>query len=767
MSRSFSEDSTRAASAITRTVASINNFEKAQVKPLSQPFDNPATVVRSPEEWSEPEATQDLRQAASDTGSISSDRASIGDWMGTWWQKKPKGKQQITPFRTADFLSDINTTSGADVLPSTTSDNLSGEPPASPVRSRHRKTSSRSVFGALGFSMLNPTSSSSSRNRRSMSVANVPPISTDPETLLAYPKDPDIGGNTPSFTETSSVHGDTLSISQPPMSSTSHSSFTIPDIKQPQGMAIRAIVTATRVMTSDPASILVNHGQDASELISRLAYELVRNARDSGLDIRDDKRERRERARRDIPRQRQPPTRSTSAESRDKTLKSTRSVSDNSENLKSYSLRQGTMSFSALASPLIGSFLSQQPKPQKPSGDINRKPPPEALVITQPSQPSKPGSVPLESIFPTDSKPPTQFLARTYTPLTSRDFHFSLPVSDVLSAASNNESLLEGMTDRFGFIYEVSLYDLLLLLRAQHCENTAPACLTGIKVADRREDDNWPDADGATEQVEHSVEVIKDSCGHDCTNTGDTSSIHSANTRSTPLLLPGEDSTSHQSRPSSPNSSRGRIRSSTVTPTSGKKLRTKSSSSILAIDDDTPTHVCSDTIKRILVQLKQIHDQRQSIQRKEWDVFVNQRSKASRTTSGVVSKTLTSDSRAAAILGLGTSLDEEELSHSEGLVGFAQLGLSSNREDHREFDRLVRNGIPLAYRSKVWFECSGGLEMREPGLFAELLSEVDESSSVVREIEKDVGRTMPLNIFFGRTGVGVDKLRRVLRAYSR
>ena len=64
-------------------------------------------------------------------------------------------------------------------------------------------------------------------------------------------------------------------------------------------------------------------------------------------------------------------------------------------------------------------------------------------------------------------------------------------------------------------------------------------------------------------------------------------------------------------------------------------------------------------------------------------------------------------------------------------------------------------------------ECSGALEMKEPGLFTDLLSAVDKESSVLKEIEKDVGRTMPLNIFFGRTGAGVNKLRRVLTAYSR
>ena len=52
------------------------------------------------------------------------------------------------------------------------------------------------------------------------------------------------------------------------------------------------------------------------------------------------------------------------------------------------------------------------------------------------------------------------------------------------------------------------------------------------------------------------------------------------------------------------------------------------------------------------------------------------------------------------MLGLEADLDEEELSHSEGLIGFAQLGLSSSRDERREFDRLVRNGIPLTTAPK-------------------------------------------------------------------
>ena len=193
----------------------------------------------------------------------------------------------------------------------------------------------------------------------------------------------------------------------------------------------------------------------------------------------------------------------------------------------------------------------------------------------------------------------------------------------------------------------------------------------------------------------------------------------------------------------------------------------KSSSSILSVDSDTPRHICANTIRRLLQQLTDIHDQRQAAQRKEWDLFLKNRSKAT------ANKSLSSGNRSAAVggaaqlLGLGIADEAEELEHSEGLIGFAQFGLSSSKDEKKEFDRLVRNGIPLAYRSKAWLECSGALEMREPGVFADLLAECDTTSSVVREIEKDVCRTMPLNIFFGRTGAGVEKLRRVLVAYSR
>ncbi|KAI0290765.1 hypothetical protein BC826DRAFT_1106250 [Russula brevipes] len=87
-----------------------------------------------------------------------------------------------------------------------------------------------------------------------------------------------------------------------------------------------------------------------------------------------------------------------------------------------------------------------------------------------------------------------------------------------------------------------------------------------------------------------------------------------------------------------------------------------------------------------------------------------------------------------------------------GLIGTVQLGRPAGREGRRELSRLAR----------------GGMEMQEPGVFAELLAQTDsDGGGVVREIDKDAGRAMPLNMFFGGDGVGVQKLRRVPIVYSR
>ena len=59
------------------------------------------------------------------------------------------------------------------------------------------------------------------------------------------------------------------------------------DGKPPQGTSLRAVVHATRLMTSDPSSVLADQGRETSPVIAQMAFELVRNAREDGLELRE------------------------------------------------------------------------------------------------------------------------------------------------------------------------------------------------------------------------------------------------------------------------------------------------------------------------------------------------------------------------------------------------------------------------------------------------------------------------------------------------
>jgi hypothetical protein len=326
------------------------------------------------------------------------------------------------------------------------------------------------------------------------------------------------------------------------------------------------------------------------------------------------------------------------------------------------------------------------------------------------------------------------------------------------------------LVDRFGFMYDVALYDALLLVRARTCRCAAPACLTGVKIADRTEDEYSDDeTDGA------GIEIVKESCPCDgeievpARPQSRTSSV--SGHRLSNSVSGGGDVPASSSNNSSSTSNNGKAAPGTSTCTA-----------ILAVGSDTPRHICANVLRHLLGDLTAVHDERQAAQRKEWDAFVRARRRSRTQTlpansppgggsgggGGISAKAPSAAGGAAALLGLDGPVAEDELAHSDGLIGVAQLGRSAGREERRELSRLVRGGVPLAYRAKVWLESSGGLEMQEPGVFAELLAQTDsDGGGVVREIDKDVGRTMPLNMFFGGDGVGVQKLRRVLIAYSR
>jgi hypothetical protein len=707
------------------------------------------------------------------------------NWMGTWFGTTRKSKparpaavapRVATPERAeADGINaGKEDTSGAD------SDAATPVPPDVVTHSKStRRRAGKSVFGTLGFSILNPTTSTVARKRRTKSVAELPPSVAIMPPEEASIKEEGPASATPvqaQFFQSHVPEADTGSINQEEPGSRPES-VSLKEERPPQGAALRAIVNATRVMTADPTSVLDDHGQNTSELITTLAYDLVRSARDQGVVFREPQKEKRDKAR-----LRQNTLRSApemlDARMGQEELGQALTIKTDGARVASKS-RRGTVMADAFASasPILGSFIAQQHRristaldavqkgvlPAEPS--ITSSAPPGTL--SSPATASRrPGSLPLESIIPASAKPPTQYLSRTYTPVTARDFRAAIPLPHAVARLSIHAAGAGGtpLADRYGFLYDVAQYDFLLLLRARACGNTAPACLTGVKIADRSEDDMWPEEGDSNAEA---IDVVKGMCECD-------GKLLDGNEMDSKLGSSGEvpsDVVSlSRSRGTSPASTRSRRRprsptgASTAAPTSSPA---KAETSVLAVSEDTPRHACANTVRTLLDELTAMHDSTQEARKKEWDIFVRQRRRAKVSKSSGANAGMSSTaSSAAAVLGLGTDLGEEELAHTEGLIGFAQLGLAGTKDERRELHRLVRGGIPLVYRSKVWFECSGGLEMREPGLFHDLLAqEGDEGVGV--EIEKDVGRTMPLNIFFGGDGAGVDKLRRVLTAYSR
>ena len=697
------------------------------------------------------------------------DRGSIGEWVGTWLHRgKPKHPRGLSTVAIKEETASKE--SSRDASPHSHSESVSIVP---------RRKHARSVFETLGISILNPTTPAPAPAKQRKG------LKTAPNPSLAPPAQ----DGPPASVTSSPVRASTLPLPTPSApqlatspdpsdlrteTSTTQSPSLADDRRLPQGASLRAIAHATRVMTSDPGSILVDQGRDAGPLIRRLAFDLVQTARDEHVLFREPpkSKERRERKETRAESSHQVVARATLSpvEGVAATESLSRALNAQSQVVHKSRSRTGGLITASLTTPILNAFM---PQPQrKPTGGLEGVPRSNVDASAPFPQPvvRKPGSVPLESIIPAMSKPPTHYLSRKYAPLTAPDFHFAIPLPNAASRFNvyhDDESKLP-LTDRYGFIYDVSQYDVLLLVRAKECGSTAPACLTGVRIADRKESNSWSDEE--TDAAKSIIHVTKGPCG--CDGRGSSPGIGTPDGASGKSLVSSSPAaenggpSSQRSHGSSPGPPRSKRRQSTVI--SSFDLPSLGPTSVLAVCVSTPRHVCANTIRLLLEDLTKIHDQQQAATRKDWDAFVKQRSRVK--VGAKSATTVTTVGGAAAFLGLGTTDEEEELRHTEGLIDFAQLGLSSNRDERNQFDKLVRGGIPLVYRSKLWLECSGGLEMREPGLFGDLLVQADEDEGhamVKSEIEKDIGRTMPLNIFFGGDGAGVVKLRRVLTAYSR
>ena len=707
----------------------------------------------------------------------------------------------------------------------------------------HKTTSSLSVLSTLGIptwmagastptpnsNVTSPSQSPSKRKKLKLSVAVAPhsPIESPSAHIIpphSLPAPPLIATNVPSPPRdgTSMRSGSSYPVS----SAVTHDELSSSLISVPHPSHIRAISYATRVMTSDPNSILVDGGERTSERVANLAFELVNNMRlDTGFTLREPKAVSTKRvpslasiaSRATLPPSVDPKAPASAIAKMDTGPGETKAiiVTNLTRALNKGAVKAGrrtSMAAAALASPLFGTFRTRGPHSQSIDGlpsqlSANPAMNPPAPPGNGPVAPAPPkaGTVELESIIPAQSKPPTLYLSRTYVSsllnpsFKPADFAVSHMPASRFSVHLQEGSRQELHTDRFGFLYDIVPYDVKILVRARDVGCTAPACLTGVRIADRGEggeaddEDGWSDNEGVvTPSKKADLEVVSGLC--DCidgvrpkhaseilareqpqdSQVESPQEVGPSRTGDPPQAAPGlSEDLSKDVRKKIPSANsfgggKGHSTSNSI------HLPASREAGATTTGDFQPDHVCNSTVRFLLSQLVTVHDRKQKERKTEWDTFMRQVRKAkvpttnkAATAAGLVSQ---ASSGAAALLGLAKGREDEEVSWTEGLglIGVAQMGL-----EWKEFFRLVQSGIPLAYRAKVWFECSGAQDLSEPGVFQEqaaaakrLRDGLGGKSVAIEEIEKDVTRTMPLNVFFGGDGQGVDKLRAVLGAYS-
>ncbi|PTB63714.1 RasGAP protein, partial [Trichoderma citrinoviride] len=176
----------------------------------------------------------------------------------------------------------------------------------------------------------------------------------------------------------------------------------------------------------------------------------------------------------------------------------------------------------------------------------------------------------------------------------------------------------------------------------------------------------------------------------------------------------------------------------------------------------------AEPVKLLLQQLSDLHDSLQRDKTAQWNEFLR-KVRAERHREGEAAIAAATAAAEARYERPGIILPEARVADGE-MIGISNLGNKGKvgRAKWNGFKALVLGGIPVAYRAKIWAECSGAAALRIPGYYDSLVSQSGEGddAAVVSQIKMDINRTLTDNIFF-RKGPGVQKLNEVLLAYSR
>ncbi|KAF9301217.1 hypothetical protein BGZ74_006977 [Mortierella antarctica] len=190
----------------------------------------------------------------------------------------------------------------------------------------------------------------------------------------------------------------------------------------------------------------------------------------------------------------------------------------------------------------------------------------------------------------------------------------------------------------------------------------------------------------------------------------------------------------------------------------------------------SPPSSSSATVTTLLSQIKVMHDSVQLTQKEKWDAFLRKRKRrvhlgeanGNMSSTNLGSPLFGGLSLAAAAAGVAGEEDQDDDDvlywTSVCIIGIATIGKGSEWEEFRD---LVRGGIPVTYRNKIWQEASGAYDLRQPGYYKEILAKQKIEECVCwGDIDMDLHRTFPTNILFGPGGHGIDKLKNILIAYS-
>ncbi|KAG9256173.1 TBC domain protein, partial [Emericellopsis atlantica] len=173
-------------------------------------------------------------------------------------------------------------------------------------------------------------------------------------------------------------------------------------------------------------------------------------------------------------------------------------------------------------------------------------------------------------------------------------------------------------------------------------------------------------------------------------------------------------------------------------------------------------------VRHLLQQLNDLHDATQQKKTPLWNDFLR-KVRAERKREGEAAVAAAHAAAEARYERPAVILPETRVADGE-MIGISDLGNKGKigRNKWNEFKGLVLGGIPVAYRPKIWSECSGATALRIPGYYEDLVAQdrSGDDPTVVSQIGMDIYRTLTDNIFF-RVGPGVPKLKEVLVAYAR